>query len=239
MSGIALSQSNSLTVLAARILAEHDAVRGLLKDTVVRAMAAGDLLIEAKRQLEHGQWLPWLRDHVKISEREAQRYMRLARNRAVTEAKNDTVSDLTLNGALALLTTPQVAEKALAIAETTESIQEKAEKARRDVLLEAMKANTAAIMSMHDEWVPKEWERKRDDKDDPELIEVRKFFDDLLEDGLILGREYGLAVECGDYDRAYRIADWFLDVSADCRSMCEEIQAVARKRLAEREAAKS
>jgi len=37
-------------------------------------MAAGDLLTQAKAQVPHGQWLPWLHDHCTISERTAQLY---------------------------------------------------------------------------------------------------------------------------------------------------------------------
>jgi hypothetical protein len=63
MSNTALS--NSLTDLAFRIRAEHEAVAGAIRQTLTHAMAAGDLLIEAKAQLKHGQWLPWLKSIVR------------------------------------------------------------------------------------------------------------------------------------------------------------------------------
>src|SRR5215831_1048294 len=72
--------SNSLADLAARIRAEHEKVVLALKRGVERAIAAGDLLIEAKALLKHGQWLPWLRDDVGIPARTATRYMELARH---------------------------------------------------------------------------------------------------------------------------------------------------------------
>jgi hypothetical protein len=99
-----LSGSNSLTDLAARIRAEHTAVATALKDSVKHAIVAGELLIEAKAQVSHGQWLPWLRDHCTISERTAQLYIRVAKNRVEVEAKirND-VADLTLSEAAAVL----------------------------------------------------------------------------------------------------------------------------------------
>jgi Protein of unknown function (DUF3102) len=84
-----IEASNSLAELAARIVAEHTAIRGLLSESVVHAMGAGDLLIEAKSQLKHGQWLPWLRDHCHISERTAQLYMRCAKNRARSRSKQN------------------------------------------------------------------------------------------------------------------------------------------------------
>ena len=103
-----LTASNSLTDLAARIQQEHDAVADALKRGVEHAMRAGDLLIEAKAQLnKHGQWLPWLREHCLISERTASLYMRLARHRSELQAKSATVADLTLNDAIALLRPPK------------------------------------------------------------------------------------------------------------------------------------
>ena len=60
MSDAPSAGDNSLPDLAARIKAEHEAVSTALKESVAHAIAAGELLIEAKAQLGHGQWLPWL-----------------------------------------------------------------------------------------------------------------------------------------------------------------------------------
>jgi hypothetical protein len=49
--------SNSLPDLAARIRVEHEATATALKTSVGHAMAAGELLIEAKALLKHGEWL--------------------------------------------------------------------------------------------------------------------------------------------------------------------------------------
>jgi hypothetical protein len=73
--------SKSLTDLAYRIKAEHEAAASALDRGAQHARNAGDLLIEAKAQLEHGQWLPWLVEHCEIPEKTAQRYMRMARAR--------------------------------------------------------------------------------------------------------------------------------------------------------------
>jgi hypothetical protein len=99
-----IDKSNSLADLAGRIQAEHGAVSAALKDGVRHAINAGELLIEAKGQIAHGQWLPWLRDHCAISERTAQLYMRVAKNRKEIEEQIRTgVADLSLNEAAALL----------------------------------------------------------------------------------------------------------------------------------------
>jgi Protein of unknown function (DUF3102) len=132
--------SNYLIDVAARIKTEHEAVSLSLKESVRHAIVAGTLLIEAKEQLNHGQWLPWLREHCGLSERTAQRYMQLIKHSDVIEAKSDTMSDLTINGALALLTTPQIAEKAIVAAESAEDIQARAERARLNILFDAFKA---------------------------------------------------------------------------------------------------
>ena len=106
--------SNSLTDLAARIRAEHEATADALKSSVEHAMAAGDLLIEAKAQVKHGQWLPWLTEHCAMSDRTARLYMQLARHRPEIE-ESATVADLNLRGALALITVPKVSKDKLVI----------------------------------------------------------------------------------------------------------------------------
>ena len=47
--------------------------------TLDHATRVGELLIEAKGQLSHGEWLPWLETHCSLSPRVAQGYMRIAR----------------------------------------------------------------------------------------------------------------------------------------------------------------
>jgi hypothetical protein len=41
---------------------------------------AGEMLIEAKGQLERGEWQPWLKRHFELTQRTATNYMRLARD---------------------------------------------------------------------------------------------------------------------------------------------------------------
>lgn len=62
----------------------------------------GKRLNEAKAQLSHGEWLPWLREKVDISERSAQDFMRLARE----YSKSAEIADLGASKALALLALP-------------------------------------------------------------------------------------------------------------------------------------
>jgi Protein of unknown function (DUF3102) len=93
-------------VLAARFKVEHQECVAAVRKGLVHALAAGDVLMEAKRQVGHGRWLGFLRDHCEISERSASRYIWLAKNRATIESKSATVADLTVRGAIELLAAP-------------------------------------------------------------------------------------------------------------------------------------
>jgi hypothetical protein len=74
-------QSFALTDLAQGIAAEHAAVATALQSALTHAIAAGELLIEAKAKVRHGQWLKWLAANCDIPKRTAAHYMALARNR--------------------------------------------------------------------------------------------------------------------------------------------------------------
>jgi hypothetical protein len=103
-----IHQSNSLTVLAARINAEHAETSLALERGVEHALAAGDLLIEAKQQLPHGQWAPWIKANCPgISGRTIRLYMQLARNRDELEANRQPIANLTLQGAVKALAAPE------------------------------------------------------------------------------------------------------------------------------------
>jgi Protein of unknown function (DUF3102) len=92
--------SNWLVDLAFRIKAEHEASTEFARRSLVHAMAAGDLLLEAKERLKHGQWMPWLKEHCAIPDRTARLYMRLAENRSQI---GNAVANLSIQGAIRLL----------------------------------------------------------------------------------------------------------------------------------------
>jgi len=117
---------NSLPELAARIRAEHAAVGDAMKHAIV----AGELLIEAKEKVARGDWLMWLKDNCRLSERTAQTYMRIARELGKLEpAKAQRVADLSVRDAVRQLAsaaamtqlTPQGVDQALATAEAAGS----------------------------------------------------------------------------------------------------------------------
>ena len=67
-------------------------------DAVESAIAAGKLLLEAKSKVPHGTLTDWLKTHIDVSERQAQRYMAAAKGKKVNilelAGKNDMMSDL-------------------------------------------------------------------------------------------------------------------------------------------------
>jgi hypothetical protein len=93
---VADAQAVSLDELAATIRTADQGVAQTATYIKELALAAGDALLKAKEKLEHGKWLPWIKEKCDLSERRAQRYMHLAENRAVLEANPTCVSDLTL-----------------------------------------------------------------------------------------------------------------------------------------------
>jgi len=103
---------SSLIKLAAQINREQAAFEQSLKTGLAHARQAGELLIEAKARMEHGTWLPWLKQNCKVSEWSAQAYMRIAR-RYSELTKSGTVTDLTLRDGLKLLTETNQIERVM------------------------------------------------------------------------------------------------------------------------------
>ena len=66
-------------------------------------LTIGRCLIEAKDMLRHGDWLPWLNEQVELSERTAQKFMKLARE----WSNPNTLADLGASKALMLLALPE------------------------------------------------------------------------------------------------------------------------------------
>lgn len=94
--------------LAADIKAEITAAERDFESAVAHAIKAGELLLEAKANVDHGGWLAWLEANFPGSIRSAQGYMRLARNAADAQA----LAHLGIEGALKQLasSTPRPSE---------------------------------------------------------------------------------------------------------------------------------
>jgi len=99
---------NELTTIAERIKAEHHAAVVAAGTAIEHAIACGQLLIEAKAQVQHGEWLPWLEANCELSARQAQKYMRLASEGPdLLAANTPSKADLTIDEALAVIATPK------------------------------------------------------------------------------------------------------------------------------------
>jgi hypothetical protein len=94
-----------LSDLAQAIDREHQAAIGAARSAVEHAITCGQLLLQAKAEVGHGGWLPWLEANTTVSARQSQRYMRLSR--AAADGKCDATSFLTIEGALAAIAAPR------------------------------------------------------------------------------------------------------------------------------------
>lgn len=108
--------SARLREMATTIRQEHEAAAEAVRRGLGHAIAAGQLLNEAKILLRHGEWLPWLRDHCALSDRTARLYMSLAKNRELIEGQIGNVADLSVRGAAALIASRKQSSEFLQLA---------------------------------------------------------------------------------------------------------------------------
>jgi hypothetical protein len=98
-----MAELEKLDTLAARINEEHRACETAANAALTHAMSAGELLMEAKGQLSHGAFGPWLTENFAGSDRTARAYMRVYSHREELEAKRQSSATLSLDGALRAL----------------------------------------------------------------------------------------------------------------------------------------
>lgn len=123
-------------------------------------LTIGNGLIEAKGKLNHGEWLPWLTENVGYSEKQAENYMKIARNYSNPQL----VADLGMRKALSLLALPDgerenfVAEANvvdMTSRELEKAVRERAEaleaKAKAETDLKAMEDAVAKTMTSLDQ----------------------------------------------------------------------------------------
>lgn len=109
----------------------------------------GKRLIEAKAQLDHGEWLPWLEEKVGFSDRSAQGFMRIAK-----EFPNpQPVADLGVSKALQILALPPSDREAfLEEKHEVDGVEKSAYEMTRKELKEAIEENLRAnneIKTLH------------------------------------------------------------------------------------------
>jgi len=62
---------------ASEIKMLHNDIMGHLRQSLDNAIRIGELLTEQKESLQHGEWLPWVRDNLPFSDRTARRYVKV------------------------------------------------------------------------------------------------------------------------------------------------------------------
>jgi hypothetical protein len=90
----------ALDDLVMRIEAEDGAVGAALQSALGHAIAAGMMLIEAKRQVAHGEWQPWLTANCSVPARTARHYMGLALRRKRLCDQNGNVLPISVHEAV-------------------------------------------------------------------------------------------------------------------------------------------
>jgi hypothetical protein len=92
--------------LATRINAKYRELEGLARSTVEASIELGGMLLEKKEGMRQGEWGPWLRAYFQGSERQAQRFMKLYRDRDKLRANPTRVADMSLRQALRAISSP-------------------------------------------------------------------------------------------------------------------------------------
>lgn len=98
-----IAGSNRLAVLGGEIMAAHEASEAAKLASVKRAKDAGIKLIEAKKLIKHGKWLPWLKT-IELSPSSAALYMRIAR---LPPDKFASLAHLSLEAAMEAIAEPR------------------------------------------------------------------------------------------------------------------------------------
>ena len=97
------SAALSLARRTARINELHGAVQQHKAQMLEAARACGELLLEQKRYIPHGEWMHWLTANFEGSGRTARAYMRIARYWDVLSPKWQSTANMSIAEALELL----------------------------------------------------------------------------------------------------------------------------------------
>jgi len=126
-------------------------IRFYKKQAVGNFIEIGHRLNEAKAQLSHGDWLPWLNDKVEFSERTAQNLMRIAREYTNPQL----VSDLGMQKAILMIGmgTEEEREEFASVPHATASGVEKTVDDMTAKELQQVLAELAAVKAQHAEEV--------------------------------------------------------------------------------------
>jgi hypothetical protein len=137
---------------------EHRRCDEAVSTALDHAMRAGDLLIEARADIGHGNWQAWIEENFEGSARRAQEYMRLARNREAIEAeKARSPALLGIDRALRAIAAPKQKNSSEA-SEAAEPLDEKIIAVRQEIVRDGEKPDEeiAAELEVEVEQVAKQ-----------------------------------------------------------------------------------
>ena len=181
-------------------------------------LGIGQRLVEAKELLDHGEWLTWLAERAEFSERQAQRFMKLARE----WSNPTTLSDLGASKALVLLALPpeererfveennvidmsarelsaaiKARDEALKQAELAEAGKKAAEDARTQMAADMKVANNrlAALRQELDELKNRPIDVAVESASDEELAQARKEAEAAIKEKLAAEQERAAELE--------------------------------------------
>lgn len=89
--------SGDLVNLAERIREEYQACFKSIRQGVEHALKVGELLVQAKELVKHGDWEQWVEANCGFTTRTARRYTRAFKKFQLGLVKTDTMSEMTLN----------------------------------------------------------------------------------------------------------------------------------------------
>lgn len=94
----------TLAQIVEGIRREHEAAGQKVRESLGHARACGDLLIQAKasEEIEHGNWMEWVKEHCPFDHSTANLYMKIAREWSTLE-DSEQVRNLTLRDAARLV----------------------------------------------------------------------------------------------------------------------------------------
>jgi hypothetical protein len=99
----------NLGTLANEINEAHRECEQAAQSAVTHAVRCGELLLQGKSAIPHGEWLPWLAANCECSDRTARLYMRIARELPKLEpGKRQHVADLPLREAIQAIRLPRL-----------------------------------------------------------------------------------------------------------------------------------
>lgn len=102
MTASTIKKPTSLESLVAQINSTHAQFQQVYKTSLTLAYQIGELLVQAKTEVGHGNWLRWVEDNCTFSERTSQVYMKVFHRWDIISKSAET-ADLSIHRALEML----------------------------------------------------------------------------------------------------------------------------------------